>query len=64
MAETRTRYDEIFTNDYANAERIRQRVDDPELAEKLIPRDHGSGEDRIFASHKVTERTIRETRSG
>ena len=25
------------------AERIRQRVDDPELAEKLIPKDHDSG---------------------
>ena len=29
------------------AERIRQRVDDPELAEKLIPKDHGFGIQRV-----------------
>jgi cation diffusion facilitator CzcD-associated flavoprotein CzcO len=41
---------EIFTDEKANAEfseymadRIRQRVKDPETAEKLIPRDHGFG---------------------
>ena len=45
---------EIFTDEDANAEfseyiadRIRQRVDDPELAEKLIPRDHGFGIQRV-----------------
>jgi cation diffusion facilitator CzcD-associated flavoprotein CzcO len=45
---------EIFTDEEANAElsayiadRIRQRVDDPELAEKLIPRDHGFGVQRL-----------------
>ena len=39
---------EIFTEDEANAElseyianKIRERVNDPELAEKLIPKDHG-----------------------
>ncbi|HAX05097.1 MAG TPA: cyclohexanone monooxygenase, partial [Acidimicrobiaceae bacterium] len=29
------------------AERIRGRVDDPELAEKLIPKDHGFGIQRV-----------------
>jgi cation diffusion facilitator CzcD-associated flavoprotein CzcO len=29
------------------AERIRQRVDDPEVAEKLIPKDHGFGVQRL-----------------
>ena len=45
---------EIFTDEEANAEfsayiadRIRERVDDPELAEKLIPRDHGFGIQRV-----------------
>jgi cation diffusion facilitator CzcD-associated flavoprotein CzcO len=45
---------EIFTDPEANAEfseyiadRIRARVDDPELAEKLIPRDHGFGVQRV-----------------
>ncbi|MGR8946743.1 MAG: flavin-containing monooxygenase [Gammaproteobacteria bacterium] len=45
---------EIFTDEEANAEfsdyiaeRIRQRVDDPELAEKLIPKDHGFGIQRV-----------------
>ena len=45
---------EIFTDEEANAElsayiadRIRQRVDDPQLAEKLIPRDHGFGVQRL-----------------
>jgi cation diffusion facilitator CzcD-associated flavoprotein CzcO len=45
---------EIFTNEEANAEfsayiadRIRQRVDDPELAERLIPSDHGFGIQRV-----------------
>ncbi|ANK81931.1 MAG: cyclohexanone monooxygenase [Rhizobiales bacterium NRL2] len=45
---------EIFTDEKANAEfseyiadRIRQRVDDKELAEKLIPRDHGFGVQRV-----------------
>jgi cation diffusion facilitator CzcD-associated flavoprotein CzcO len=45
---------EIFMDEEANAEfseyiaeRIRQRVDDPELAEKLIPKDHGFGIQRV-----------------
>ncbi|MCB0990399.1 MAG: NAD(P)/FAD-dependent oxidoreductase [Acidimicrobiales bacterium] len=47
-------FTEIFTDDEANAEfsayiadRIRQRVDDPEVAEKLIPKDHGFGVQRV-----------------
>jgi cation diffusion facilitator CzcD-associated flavoprotein CzcO len=45
---------EIFTDEAANAEfseyianRMRQRVNDPELAEKLIPTDHGFGIQRV-----------------
>ena len=45
---------EIFTDEEANAEfseyianRIRARVDDPAIAEKLIPRDHGFGVQRV-----------------
>jgi cation diffusion facilitator CzcD-associated flavoprotein CzcO len=45
---------EIFTDEEANAEfsayiaeRIRGRVNDPDLAEKLIPRDHGFGIQRV-----------------
>ena len=45
---------EIFFDEAANreisdyiADRIRDRVDDPELAEKLIPRDHGFGLQRL-----------------
>ena len=45
---------EIFLDEEANAEfsdyiadRIRGRVDDPELAEKLIPKDHGFGIQRV-----------------
>ncbi len=45
---------EIFTDEKANAEfseyianRIRQRVKDPVTAEKLIPRDHGFGVQRV-----------------
>ena len=45
---------EIFTDEEANeeisqyiAERIRGRVHDPEVAEKLIPRDHGFGVQRV-----------------
>lgn len=45
---------EIFMDEAANAEfseyiaeRIRGRVDDPEVAEKLIPRDHGFGVQRV-----------------
>jgi len=45
---------EIFTDDDANAEfseyiadRIRQRVHDPVVAEKLIPKDHGFGVQRV-----------------
>ena len=45
---------EIFTDEKANAEfseyiadRIRGRVNDPAIAEKLIPRDHGFGVQRV-----------------
>lgn len=45
---------EIFTDEQANAEiseyiadRIRQRVKDPLIAEKLIPKDHGFGVQRV-----------------
>ena len=45
---------EIFTDEEANAEfseyiaeRIRRRVKDPKVAEKLIPRDHGFGVQRV-----------------
>ena len=45
---------EIFIDADANAEfsdyiadRIRERVDDPEIAEKLIPKDHGFGIQRV-----------------
>jgi cation diffusion facilitator CzcD-associated flavoprotein CzcO len=45
---------EIFTDEAANAEfsayiadRIRRRVHDPAVAEKLIPRDHGFGVQRV-----------------
>jgi cation diffusion facilitator CzcD-associated flavoprotein CzcO len=45
---------EIFTDEVANAEfseyvadRIRQRVKDPKVAEKLIPKDHGFGVQRV-----------------
>jgi cation diffusion facilitator CzcD-associated flavoprotein CzcO len=45
---------EIFIDEAANAElsdyiaeRIRRRVDDPEVAEKLIPKDHGFGVQRV-----------------
>jgi len=45
---------EIFTDEEPNAElseyiaeRIRQRVNDPDTAEKLIPRDHGFGVQRV-----------------
>lgn len=45
---------EIFLDEQANAEfsayiaeRIRRRVKDPEIAEKLIPRDHGFGVQRL-----------------
>jgi len=47
-------FPEIFVDEKANAEvseyiadRIRSRVDDPELAEKLIPKDHGFGVQRL-----------------
>ena len=45
---------EIFVDEEANAElsafiaeKIRDRVDDPEIAEKLIPTDHGFGTQRV-----------------
>jgi len=47
-------FTEIFTDEAANqefseyiAERIRQRVHDPRTAEKLIPKDHGFGVQRL-----------------
>ncbi len=47
-------FKEIFTDEQANAEfseyiaqRIRRRVKDPKVAEKLIPRDHGFGVQRV-----------------
>ena len=47
-------FTEIFTDEKANAEfsawfadRIRERVNDSELAERLIPRDHGVGVQRL-----------------
>lgn len=47
-------FGEIFFDETANhelseyvADRIRQRVDDPKLAEKLIPKDHGFGLQRL-----------------
>ncbi len=47
-------FTEIFMDEKANAEfsdyiadRIRGRVDDPELAERLIPKDHGFGIQRV-----------------
>ena len=47
-------FPEIFTDERANAElsayiaaRIRQRVRDPAVAEKLIPKDHGFGVQRL-----------------
>lgn len=47
-------YREIFTDENANAElsayiadRIRRRVNDPKVAEKLIPKDHGFGVQRV-----------------
>lgn len=47
-------FTEIFMDEEANAEfsgyiadRIRGRVDDPEIAEKLIPKDHGFGIQRV-----------------
>ncbi|MGB1880032.1 MAG: flavin-containing monooxygenase [Gammaproteobacteria bacterium] len=47
-------FPEIFTDEAANAEisgyiadRIRERVNDPEVAEKLIPKDHGFGVQRL-----------------
>jgi cation diffusion facilitator CzcD-associated flavoprotein CzcO len=53
---------EIFLDEDANAEfseyiadRIRQRVDDPELAEKLIPKDHGFGIQRVPMETKYFE---------
>ena len=47
-------FPEIFVDENANkeisdyiADRIRQRVNDPEVAEKLIPKDHGFGVQRL-----------------
>ena len=47
-------FSEIFVDEEANAEfseyianRIRERVKDPKIAEKLVPRDHGFGVQRV-----------------
>lgn len=55
-------YREIFTDEAANAElsayiaeRIRGRVNDPEIAEKLIPKDHGFGVQRVPLESKYYE---------
>ncbi len=55
-------YGEIFWDEAANqelsdymAERIRQRVTDPEVAEKLIPKDHGFGLQRLPLETKYFE---------
>lgn len=47
-------YKEIFTDEEANAElsayiadRVRRRVNDPAVADKLIPKDHGFGVQRV-----------------
>ncbi|MBU1375617.1 MAG: NAD(P)/FAD-dependent oxidoreductase [Alphaproteobacteria bacterium] len=55
-------YREIFTDDAANAElstyiaeRIRRRVNDPQVAEKLIPKDHGFGVQRVPLESKYYE---------
>ncbi len=53
---------EIFMDEAANAElsdyiaeRIRRRVNDPKVAEKLIPRDHGFGVQRLPLETKYLE---------
>jgi cation diffusion facilitator CzcD-associated flavoprotein CzcO len=53
---------EIFTDDVANAEfseyiaeRIRRRVKDPKTAERLIPKDHGFGVQRVPLETKYYE---------
>jgi len=55
-------YREIFMDEAANAElsayiadRIRRRVNDPKVAEKLIPRDHGFGVQRLPLETKYFE---------
>ena len=55
-------YREIFMDEAANAEfseyiagRIRRRVKDPKVAEKLIPRDHGFGVQRLPLETKYIE---------
>jgi len=55
-------YREIFTDEEANAElsayiaeRIRRRVNDPKIAEKLIPKDHGFGVQRVPLESKYYE---------
>src|SRR5439155_4438965 len=58
---------EIFMDEAANAEfseyiadRIRRRVNDPKIAEKLIPRDHGFGV-RAFRWRRTISRPITAT---
>jgi len=60
-------FTEIFMDEDANAElseyiaeRIRQRVHDPETAEKLIPKDHGFGIQRVPLETKYLEAFNRE----
>ena len=59
---------EIFTDEVANAEfseyvadRIRRRVKDPAIAEKLIPRDHGFGVQRVPMETRYFEVYNRDT---
>ncbi|MEO6956324.1 MAG: cyclohexanone monooxygenase, partial [Antricoccus sp.] len=55
-------FKDIFVDEAANAEfsaymadRIRARVDDPQIAEKLIPKDHGFGVQRVPLETKYLE---------
>jgi cation diffusion facilitator CzcD-associated flavoprotein CzcO len=59
---------EIYTDEAANEEmseyianRIRQRVTDPEIAEKLIPKDHGFGMQRLPLETNYFEAYNRDT---
>ncbi|OKO70152.1 cyclohexanone monooxygenase [Bradyrhizobium sp. NAS80.1] len=60
-------YREIFMDEAANAEfsryiadRMRRRVDDPAVAEKLIPKDHGFGVQRLPLETRYLEAYNRE----
>ncbi|KAM5381886.1 hypothetical protein ACJZ2D_002876 [Fusarium nematophilum] len=52
-------FSDTYTDRYANglyskfmAEKIRQRVDDPAVAESLIPKNHGYGDRAIWVDHR------------